>query len=42
MQKMTFAMVSANAVLGLPACNTMKGIGKDLEQGGGAIQKAAK
>ncbi len=42
MQKMTFATVSANAVLGLLACNTMKGRGKDREQGGGAIQKAAK
>lgn len=30
-------------VLGsLSACNTVKGIGKDIEKGGEAIQKAAK
>ncbi|MCB6185245.1 entericidin A/B family lipoprotein [Leeia sp. TBRC 13508] len=28
-------------VLGLAGCNTVKGIGKDIEKGGEAIQKAA-
>ena len=37
--KLIVAMV---AVLVLSACNTMQGIGKDIEKGGEAIQKATK
>ncbi len=33
-----FAMI----VTALTACNTVQGIGKDLEKGGEAIQKSAK
>ncbi len=29
------------AVLSLTACNTVQGIGKDIEKGGKAIEKAA-
>lgn len=29
------------AVLGLAGCNTVKGVGKDIQKGGEAIQKAA-
>ena len=29
------------AMLFLAACNTMEGLGKDIQQGGAAIQKAA-
>jgi entericidin B len=42
MKKLIFAIVSVVAVIGLSACNTVKGVGKDIEQGGEAIQKAAK
>ena len=34
-------MVVAIAV-GLTACNTLRGVGKDIEAGGEAIQKATK
>jgi entericidin B len=37
--KLIAAMV---AVLILSACNTVQGIGKDIEKGGEAIQKATK
>jgi len=30
------------AVLALAACNTMNGLGKDIQKGGAAIEKAAK
>ncbi|WP_374336012.1 entericidin A/B family lipoprotein [Leeia sp.] len=29
------------ALLGLSGCNTVKGVGKDIQKGGEAIQKAA-
>ncbi|NOT17974.1 MAG: entericidin A/B family lipoprotein [Sulfuriferula sp.] len=32
----------AIAVLALSACNTINGIGKDVQQAGGAIERAAK
>lgn len=35
-------LVLAATVVGLAGCNTVRGIGKDLEKGGEAIQKAAK
>ncbi|AZN36538.1 entericidin A/B family lipoprotein [Iodobacter ciconiae] len=28
-------------MLGLPACNTVSGMGKDIKKGGEAIEKAA-
>jgi entericidin B len=34
-----FAIVSASVLLG---CNTVHGLGKDIEKGGQAIERAAK
>ena len=41
MRKLSLWIVTAAAVL-LVGCNTIKGIGQDLERGGEAIQKATK
>ncbi|MBX3686932.1 MAG: entericidin A/B family lipoprotein [Rhodocyclaceae bacterium] len=30
------------AIVGLAGCNTVKGVGKDIEKGGEAIQRAVK
>lgn len=35
-------IITLVAVLTLFGCNTMQGVGKDIEQGGNAIQKATK
>ena len=34
-------LILAAAAFALAGCNTVKGIGKDIEKGGEAIQKAA-
>lgn len=39
MQKIFFFML---VVISLTACNTVEGIGRDLEKGGEAIQKSTK
>ena len=39
MKKM-FALIACG--LGVAACNTMEGVGRDIEKGGEAIEKAAK
>ncbi len=39
MKKLLFAIV---AVAVLAGCNTVQGIGKDIEKGGEAIQKSVK
>jgi predicted small secreted protein len=36
------ALLIIIAAFGLTACNTVQGIGKDIEKGGEAIQKATK
>ena len=36
------AAVTAGVVLALTGCNTVQGVGKDIERGGEAIQKSAK
>ena len=41
MKKMT-AFVLAVAAFASIACNTVQGMGKDIEKGGQAIEKAAK
>jgi predicted small secreted protein len=42
MLKKLVALVSlAGFVLGLAACNTMEGVGQDVQAGGKAIEKAA-
>lgn len=41
MKKRTFVFATLMA-LGLTACNTVQGIGKDIEKGGEAIQKSVR
>ncbi len=36
-----FAILAVLASLGLAACNTTEGLGKDVERGGDAIQSTA-
>lgn len=42
MRKILFVIVAAVTALVLVGCNTVQGIGKDIEKGGEAIQKAVK
>jgi predicted small secreted protein len=35
-------LLTLTAVLVLSGCNTVEGVGKDLKQGGAAIERAAK
>jgi predicted small secreted protein len=41
MRKLLVAMVLAGFVLGLAGCETVKGVGRDMEKAGEAIQKSA-
>lgn len=40
--KLTATFLSLFFILGLSACNTIEGAGKDVEAAGGAIEGAAK
>lgn len=40
MNKLSLMLAAVLAVLMLSGCNTIKGIGKDIERGGEAIQRA--
>ena len=42
MKKLMLAMMALVAAVALSACNTVQGIGKDIEKGGEAIQKATR
>jgi entericidin B len=42
LKKAMAVLVAGLFLAGLSACNTVQGIGKDIEKGGEAIQKAAK
>jgi len=42
MRKILFLMVTAATAFVLIGCNTVQGVGKDIEKGGEAIQKAVK
>ena len=42
MKKFALALLAASSLVSLAACNTVHGIGKDIEKGGQAIEKAAK
>ena len=42
MKQILLIIAAALAVVSLGACNTVQGIGKDIEKGGEAIQKATK
>ncbi len=42
MNKLLLIALGLVAVLGLSACNTMRGIGQDVQKAGSAIEDAAK
>ena len=42
MRKIAFAVLVAVSAVMSVACNTVQGIGKDIERGGQAIEKAAR
>jgi predicted small secreted protein len=42
MNKLLLIALALVAVLGLSACNTMRGIGQDVQKAGSAIEDAAK
>ena len=42
MKHMRIVLLALVAVLAVSACNTVRGIGKDIEQGGEAIQRVTK
>jgi len=42
MKKILWIALSLVAVVGLSACNTMRGIGQDVQKAGTAIEDAAK
>ncbi|HMX22950.1 MAG TPA: entericidin A/B family lipoprotein [Accumulibacter sp.] len=41
MKQSTWMLMLVLAALSLPACNTMHGLGKDIQKGGQAIERAA-
>lgn len=41
MKKLFVLLLALASLTSLTACNTVKGIGKDIEKGGEAIQKSA-
>ncbi len=42
MNKLAFALCVVLSIASLAACNTISGIGKDIEKGGEVIGRAAK
>jgi predicted small secreted protein len=42
MNKLLLVILGLVAVVGLSACNTMRGIGQDVQKAGSAIEDAAK
>ena len=42
MNRLTLILVVATALLGLSACNTIKGIGQDVKKTGEVIEGAAR
>ncbi|MCB1959104.1 MAG: entericidin A/B family lipoprotein [Rhodocyclaceae bacterium] len=42
MKRLMMLMIAAVAVVTLSGCNTVRGVGQDIEKGGEAIQKATK
>ncbi|WP_310645086.1 entericidin A/B family lipoprotein [Limnohabitans sp.] len=42
MNKLLLVILGLVAVLGLSGCNTMRGIGQDVQKAGSAIEDAAK
>lgn len=41
MNKLSLLFFAMMALVALSACNTMRGVGQDIERGGAAIEKAA-
>ena len=41
MKQATWMLMLVLAALSLPACTTMHGLGKDIQKGGQAIERAA-
>jgi len=41
MKQSMWTLMLVLAVLSLPACNTIHGLGKDIQKGGQAIERAA-
>jgi entericidin B len=42
MKKIAVVLFTLISVLSMSACNTVQGIGKDIEKGGEAIQKSTR
>ncbi len=42
MKKLLLTLLTVSSLISLTACNTIQGIGKDIEKGGEAIQRATK
>lgn len=42
MNRFAFILLAIVSSVSLSACNTIHGVGKDIEKGGQAIEKAAK
>ena len=42
MKKAFFSLLTVVTLLGLTGCNTIQGIGKDIEKGGEAIQRSTR
>ena len=42
MAKKLIALLSIGMMVALTGCNTVRGVGQDIEKGGEAIQKAVK
>ncbi|MCA1939246.1 MAG: entericidin A/B family lipoprotein [Dechloromonas sp.] len=42
MKKFVFALLTVATLLGAAGCNTVQGIGKDIEKGGEAIQRSTR
>ncbi|HRC59658.1 Entericidin B [Candidatus Propionivibrio aalborgensis] len=42
MKILAFIFVAIISAMSVSACNTVQGVGKDIEKGGQAIEKAAK
>jgi len=42
MKRLIFVVVAAMAALALSGCNTVRGVGQDIERGGEWIQRSAR
>ena len=41
MKKITAILIALSAVFALAGCNTVKGVGQDVQRAGGALERAA-